>query len=258
MPSCTVSSLETQVWLFWLLRPVSTTLLFPKSTSLAKLVETSLGTGCPLTKGLGGSSIINFLGLFRPSKQEMDALENLGNPELGVDVSSHAKVKYAAQPKKDLHGSEGPLKKSFPTLLTKLHSELFDAAEFIGIPRNPETSSGINLGATTSLIAVALPCNEDNGLHRATGVELVKDGVTSVVRNIRGDVVLAAGSFQTPQILELSGIGNPDILGKYGIQTLAKTWDHIGVSTIVEVETTDLTTDLLLTDPVAVKEHLEL
>lgn len=28
------------------------------------------------------------------------------------------------------------------------------------------------------------------------------------------------GSFQTPQIRELSGIGNPEVLSKYGIETL--------------------------------------
>jgi len=106
--------------------------------------------------------------------------------------------------------------------------------------------------------------NSVDGLHRATGVEFVKHGVTSVARNIQKDVILAAGSFQTPQILELSGVGNPDVLGKYGIETLIdlpgvgeNLQDHLGVSTIVEVETTDLTVDSL-SDPVVENEQLEL
>ncbi|KAE9406055.1 FAD/NAD(P)-binding domain-containing protein [Gymnopus androsaceus JB14] len=81
----------------------------------------------PKGKGLGGSSIINFLGLFKPSKQEMDALEALGNPGWNWESMLHymqksetllpptqltdsEAIKYAAQPKKNLHGSEGPLK----------------------------------------------------------------------------------------------------------------------------------------------------
>ncbi|KAE9406056.1 GMC oxidoreductase [Gymnopus androsaceus JB14] len=266
----------------------------------------------PRGKGLGGSSILNFLGLFRPSKQEMNALEALGNPGWNWESMLHymqksetllpptlthsEAVKYAAKPKKDLHGSEGPLKKSFPTMLTRLHAEFFDAAEYIGIPRNPESSSGINVGAMTFLMSVdsdskrsssvsgylepnlsrpnlfvlteahvtKIILNSVDGLHRATGVEFVKHGVTSVVRNIQKDVILAAGSFQTPQILELSGIGNPDVLGRYSIETLIdlpgvgeNLQDHVGVSTIVEVETTDLTVDSL-SDPVVEKEHLEL
>ncbi|KAE9406057.1 FAD/NAD(P)-binding domain-containing protein, partial [Gymnopus androsaceus JB14] len=67
----------------------------------------------PRGKGLGGSSIINFLGLFRPSKQEMDALETLGNPGwnwesmlhymqksktlLPPTLTNSEAVKYAAQ-----------------------------------------------------------------------------------------------------------------------------------------------------------------
>jgi hypothetical protein len=32
----------------------------------------------------------------------------------------------------------GPVKKSFPTMFTEQHALLFDAAEALGIPRNPE------------------------------------------------------------------------------------------------------------------------
>jgi len=33
----------------------------------------------PRGKGLGGSSMLNFFGMFRPSKDDLDALEKLGN-----------------------------------------------------------------------------------------------------------------------------------------------------------------------------------
>src|SRR6185369_3488490 len=35
----------------------------------------------------------------------------------------------------------------------------------------------------------------------------------------RREVILAGGAFNTPQLLMLSGIGDPDLLGKHGIQT---------------------------------------
>lgn len=90
------------------------------------------------------------------------------------------------------------------------------------------------------------------------------------------------GSFKTPHILELSGIGNPDVLSKFGIETIIdlpgvgenlraslttflcqipgskpRTEDHVLLSTIAEVETSDKTTDDLL-DPVFLRHHEEL
>lgn len=51
----------------------------------------------------------------------------------------------------------------------------------------------------------------------ATGAQFVHDGNCREV-SARKEVVLACGVFKSPQILELSGIGNPDILLKAGIK----------------------------------------
>ena len=75
---------------------------------------------------------------------------------------------------------------------------------------------------------------EEDGFHKAIGVEIMKDGVRSRINGVRRDIVLSAGnaalaslsasshiafsgSFQTPQVLELSGIGDPEILSRNGI-----------------------------------------
>ncbi|KIM77083.1 GMC oxidoreductase [Piloderma croceum F 1598] len=50
----------------------------------------------------------------------------------------------------------------------------------------------------------------------ATGVEIDVDGVKYVV-NANKEVILSAGAYKTPQLLELSGIGKESILKKYGI-----------------------------------------
>lgn len=44
-------------------------------------------------------------------------------------------------------------------------------------------------------------------------------GADRHVVSVDKEVVLAAGSVHTPQILQLSGIGNPKLLAKIGVET---------------------------------------
>ena len=50
----------------------------------------------------------------------------------------------------------------------------------------------------------------------AKGVRFVHGGNEHIVR-VAGEVILSAGTVQSPQLLELSGIGNPEILKAAGI-----------------------------------------
>lgn len=52
--------------------------------------------------------------------------------------------------------------------------------------------------------------------NRAEGVTYYLDGVAHSARAER-EVIVSAGSIASPQLLELSGIGNPDILQRHGI-----------------------------------------
>lgn len=54
---------------------------------------------------------------------------------------------------------------------------------------------------------------------RATEVVYVVDGQEKTAR-VRKEVVLAAGALQTPKVLELSGVGDPDLLSQHGIETV--------------------------------------
>ena len=51
---------------------------------------------------------------------------------------------------------------------------------------------------------------------RAIGVEFLQHGILSTAY-ARSEVILSAGPLQSPKLLELSGIGNKDLLGKHGI-----------------------------------------
>lgn len=50
----------------------------------------------------------------------------------------------------------------------------------------------------------------------ATGVSFLKAGQSNEVKATK-EVIVASGAFQSPKILELSGIGNPDLLKSLGI-----------------------------------------
>lgn len=267
----------------------------------------------PRGKGLGGSSLLNFLGMFRPSKVEMDALEELGNKGWNwdsilhymkksetlqpSDLSDDEAVRFAAKPEPHYHGTNGPIKKSYLTVWYEMHAKLLDTMENMGVPRNSETGGGRNEGSMTSFISAdadtakrsyaysaylepnidrknlfvltdthvtKVVLEGDGDLQRATGILAVRNEKEISIGGVRRGVVVAAGTFQTPQVLELSGIGNPSILSQFGIKSVIdlpgvgeNLQDHVGVSTIVEVETSDETADLFA-DPAVVQKHEDL
>lgn len=84
-----------------------------------------------------------------------------------------------------------------------------------------EVSSRKNLRVVTeALVSKVVLEKGSNGVVKATGVEFkAKDGKT---RRVIADheVIVAAGTIKTPQVLELSGIGSAEILRKHGIECL--------------------------------------
>jgi choline dehydrogenase len=55
--------------------------------------------------------------------------------------------------------------------------------------------------------------------RKAVGIAYIRDGVKRVARALR-EVVLSAGAINTPQLLQLSGIGPPGLLSRHGIAVL--------------------------------------
>ncbi|OOG79283.1 choline dehydrogenase, partial [Hydrogenophaga sp. A37] len=56
---------------------------------------------------------------------------------------------------------------------------------------------------------------------RAVGVE-VEQGGQKVVYRARREIILSAGAIQSPQLLQLSGVGHPDLLKSLGIPVVAE------------------------------------
>ncbi|KAF9461105.1 alcohol oxidase [Collybia nuda] len=214
------------------------------------------------------------------------------------ELSPEESKKFALTSDFDSYGTQGPITKSFPYTWSKLHSAIADTAEALGIPRRLETGNGATVGVSSCLSCVnphtSVRCSaasgyyepnagrpnllvlthahvtriilqaEDAGSQRAIGVEFSIDGDLSTVLGVKKEVILSAGTFQTPQILELSGIGNPDLLTKHGIIPIIdlpgvgeNMQDHVSVPTIAEVDSS-LETLEVLSDPEQVKLHNEL
>ncbi|KAE8410629.1 aryl-alcohol dehydrogenase [Aspergillus pseudocaelatus] len=56
---------------------------------------------------------------------------------------------------------------------------------------------------------------------RSIGVQYSLDGSSKTIQ-ARSEVILAAGAFQSPKILQLSGVGGAELLEKYGIDIVVK------------------------------------
>ncbi|KAI0921212.1 hypothetical protein AcW2_006258 [Taiwanofungus camphoratus] len=196
-------------------------------------------------------------------------------------------------------GREGPLALAYPAKIDKAELQVQQTLINAGLPVAPNPLSGDPTGVyfapntydpikhtrTYATTAFYLP-NKDrpnltvlvsalvnrvltettgNGKLSAVGVEFEYDSKTYTV-NARKEVVLSTGALKSPQILELSGIGDKEVLEKIevplkielpGVGRNAQEHVFIGVSfelhDDVEFDTLDL-----LRDPAVAAKHVEL
>jgi choline dehydrogenase len=83
---------------------------------------------------------------------------------------------------------------------------------------------------------------------RATGVQFIVDGTTHTVK-VSKEVIVCGGSINSPQILELSGIGSSNILQKAGVNVVVENSgvgknlnDHTATGVVI-VSTTHIAND---------------
>jgi choline dehydrogenase-like flavoprotein len=95
------------------------------------------------------------------------------------------------------------------------HTRSHSASAYLG----PDVQARANLRVVTgALVEKVLLENGSQGFV-ATGVQLSKDLKTFTIKAIK-EVILAAGTIQSPQILEFSGIGDAKILQSHEITTV--------------------------------------
>ncbi|WP_025587302.1 GMC family oxidoreductase [Sphingomonas sp. UNC305MFCol5.2] len=199
----------------------------------------------PRGKGLGGSSAINAMLYIRGHSQDYDEWRDLGCPGWGWDEvlpwfrTSEHNVRGADA----FHGENGPLWVSDQEHAHPGSRAFVEAASRLQIPVNPDFNGvqqeGVGLyqvtqkgGERWTAARAYLPPGQRDNLEiicdalvdrilftdgRASGVAYRLAGEAREIRARRA-VVLAAGAFQTPQLLMLSGIGPGAHLAEMGIE----------------------------------------
>ncbi|KVD89730.1 glucose-methanol-choline oxidoreductase [Burkholderia stagnalis] len=204
----------------------------------------------PRGKALGGSSAINAMVYIRGHRSDYDHWAALGNDGWAYDdVLPYFRLSEHNERFDDAwHGRDGPLWVSDLRTGNPFHARYLEAARQAGLPLtddfNGAQQEGIGLYQVTqkhgerwsAARAYLLPHvgRRDNltvETHaqvlrilfdgtRAIGVEVRQHGEVRTLR-ARREIVLAAGAFQTPQLLMLSGVGPAAELARVGIRTLA-------------------------------------
>ena len=203
----------------------------------------------PRGRVIGGSSSINGLIYIRGQREDFDQWRALGNAGWGFDeVLPYFKMaEDNERGADDWHGASGPLGVSDLRDRHPLAAAFVEAAQQCGHARNDDFNGAAQDGAgfyqtTTrgglrSSTAVAyldpvrrranlkLVCNALTTRvlfdgRRASGVEYTVDGETrSAQANV--EVILAAGAINTPQLMQLSGLGPAALLQAHGIPVVA-------------------------------------
>ena len=248
-------------------------------------------------KVLGGSSALNLMSWDRASAPEYDAWEDLGNP--GWDWSSMiAAMKKAETFTPSPHygstgvGTTGPVKTVINRFIPAHQESWIPTMNSLGVPLNLESLGGNPLGVmyqpsnidsanwNRSYAANGYLPQAGSNLQILTGKRVVKinlkrsgrsrvaTGVTlqdGTVIKAWEEVVLSAGSIQSPGLLELSGIGRSDVLAAAGVEQIIdlpgvgeNLQDHIRIQSSFQLKDNYTSFDILRHNATYAAEQLAL
>ncbi len=203
----------------------------------------------PRGKVLGGSSSINGLLYVRGQQADYDHWRQLGCEGWSWESVKPYFLRAEHQERgadKD-HGTGGPLNVSDVTTHHPVSDAVLEACAQAGIPKVKDINGEEQEGATyyqltvkngqrcSAAVAYLHPVMHRANLQvetqalaqkilfdgaKAVGVQFLQDGITRVVR-VRGEVILAGGAINSPQLLQLSGVGPADLLRQHGIDVVA-------------------------------------
>lgn len=200
----------------------------------------------PRGKVLGGSSSINAMVYVRGHRGDFDDWAAMGNPGWGwKDVLPYfRRIEDHFLGASELHGAGGPVHIS--EISSQVHpvcERFVQSCGSLGVPRTSDFNRGELEGAgfwhvtikggvrVSSATAYLDPARGRANLEvrtgaqatrillegrRATGVEIHQGAAREVLR-ARKEVILSAGAINSPQLLELSGVGDPQLLARFNI-----------------------------------------
>ena len=203
----------------------------------------------PRGKILGGSSSINGLVFVRGQAQDYDHWAQLGNRGWSYqDVLPIFKEleSYNGGGNSEFHGSNGPLKISDSVEEGLLYDKIIEAANHHNIKYtrdyNGAVQDGIGMTQTTihkgrrmstaycyldpargrANLTIRADAHAETLLmdgKKCTGVRYTTGGQTRIAK-VNHEVIVSGGTINSPQILELSGIGQPEVLNAHGIKVV--------------------------------------
>ena len=224
----------------------------------------------PRGRVIGGCSAINGMIYMRGQARDYDNWRQLGLEGWGWDDVLPYFLMHEDHwaGNAELHRAGGEWRIERPRIAWDILDAVRDAAEEIGIPKVSDFNRGDNEGsdyfevnqrrglrvsAAKAFLKPALKrpnLRLVTGAHarrilfdgsRATGLEY-ETGGRIVTANAR-ETVLTAGAIGTPQLLELSGVGRPEVLGRLGVEVAhalagvgENLQDHLQLRTIFRIE----------------------
>src|SRR5262249_51040776 len=203
----------------------------------------------PRGKVLGGSSSINGLLYIRGQSADFDHWRQLGNSGWSFeDVLPYFRGAEDQQRGEDgLHGVGGPLAVSNVCEPHPLCEAFIAATQQAGYPRNDDFNGAVQEGAgyfqltarngrrcstavgylrqarrrpNLAIRSNALFCRVLFSGRRAIGVEY-RQGDKTRIAHANAEVIVAGGTFNSPQILQLSGLGPAGLLQSAGVPVIA-------------------------------------
>ena len=203
----------------------------------------------PRGKVLGGSSSINGLLYIRGQPADFDHWRQLGNSGWSFEdvLPYFRRAEDQARGEDALHGVGGPLAVSDVCEPHPLCEAFIAAAQQAGFPRNDDFNGPTQEGAgyfqltarrgrrcstavgylrqarrrpNLAVVSNALASRILFSGRRAIGVEY-RCGDTTRIAYANAEVVVAGGTFNSPQLLQLSGLGPAELLKSFGINVIA-------------------------------------
>lgn len=203
----------------------------------------------PRGKTLGGSSSINGHIYNRGQRMDFDTWAQMGNRGWGyADVLPYFRrlEKRVGEGEALYRGREGSLTVTTMDWRDPLCEAFMEGAVSLGIPRNPDyngktqegvsycqrtINNGLRVSASTAFLKPAMKRPNVHVHTHAHATEIVFEGKRAVgVRYMKGgrgghpvevrankEVILSGGTYNSPQLLQLSGVGSPDLLQQHGI-----------------------------------------